>query len=266
MKGVRSSWTSRRSILAVARLAAALNILGDVPAGYSVTILRKVFVPGNAAATAANVLGSEAQFRLGFAGDVFGLLLFVASISLLYEIFKPAGRRGAVLYLVFMAMGAASQALECIQDLAALALLKGGAVMSALPPAQAQALAFMFLRLHASNYQLALIFMGAASVLMGALILRSTFFPRWIGPLEMIEGLGFLTFGFASFLSPPLVARLYPYVPFGTAFAEPVFYLWLLIRGVNAERWLQQARSDASFLPAASPHQDVEAQSTIVPR
>ena len=245
MNGVPTGWTRGRSIRAVARLAAALNILGDVPDGFSVSILRKMFVPGNAAATAANILGSEAQFRLGFAADIFSLMLFVASISLLYEIFKPAGRRTAVLYLVFMVMGAAFQALECIQDLAALALLKGGAAMSALPSAQAQTLAYMFLRLHASNYQLALIFMGAASVLMGTLILRSTFFPRWIGPLEMIEGLGFLAFGFASFLSPPLVARLYPYVPFGTAFAEPVFYLWLLIRGVNAERWLQQARSDA---------------------
>lgn len=59
-----------KDIRAVARLAAALNILGDVPDGFSVSILRKVFVPGNPAATAANVLGLEAQFRLGFAADI----------------------------------------------------------------------------------------------------------------------------------------------------------------------------------------------------
>ena len=65
----------------------------------------------------------------------------------------------------------------------------------------------------------------------------------------MIDGLGFLTFSLASFLSPPLAARLYPYIPFGTALGEAALFLWLIIRSVNTERWQEQA---AAMVRAAS--------------
>jgi hypothetical protein len=231
-----------RSLRARARWAAALNILCAVPAGFSVTVLQKSVVRGDAAATAANVLGSEGVFRLGFVSDLVAILIFVASAVLLYEIFRPAGRRSALLFLVLILMGAAFQALECIQDLAALVLVKGGAGMSALPSAQANALAFMFLRLHSFNYVLALFFIGCSSVVMGHLLLRSTFVPRILGPLMMIDGLGYLTFSLASFLSPPVAAHIYPYVPFVTALlGEGALFLWLIIKSVNAERWREQA-------------------------
>jgi len=77
---------------------------------------------------------------------------------------------------------------------------------------------------------------------MGYLVLRSTFMPRIIGPLMMIDGLGYLTFSLASFLSPPFVRHIYPYVPFATAFlGEGVLFLWLIVKSVNAERWQEQA-------------------------
>ena len=242
MRPTKSGWTGARSVRASARWAAVLNILSAVPDGFSVTVLQKSFVRGDAAATAANILGSEGLFRLGFVADLVAILIFVASAVLLYEIFRPAGRRSALLFLVLLLMGAAFQALECIQDLAALVLLKGGAGMSALPMAQANALALMFLRLHSFNYVLALLFIGCSSLVMGSLVLRSTFVPRIIGPFMMVDGLGYLTYSLASFLSPPLVTHLYPYVPFVTALlGEGALFLWLIIKSVNAERWQEQA-------------------------
>jgi len=57
-----------------------------------------------------------------------------------------------------------------------------------------------------------------------------------------LDGLGYLTFSLANFLSPPLVTRVYPYIPFGTAFlGEGALFLWLIIKSVNAERWQEQA-------------------------
>jgi hypothetical protein len=234
--------TAGSSPRATARWAAALNLLSAVPDGFSVSVLRKVVVRGDPAATAANVLGSEGLFRLGFVADLVALVLFVASAVLLYDIFRAASRRAALLFLVFIVMGSAFQALEAIQDLAALTLLKGGAAMSAVPPAQANALAFLFLRLHSYDYQLGLFFMGCSSLVMASLILKSTFVPTIIGPLMMIDGLGFLTFSLTGFLSPSLVTRIFPYVPLVTAaIGEGAFFLWLLIRSVDAERWREQA-------------------------
>ena len=69
-----------------------------------------------------------------------------------------------------------------------------------------------------------------------------TFVPRALAPFMVIDGLGFLTFTLASFLSPPLAMRLYPYIPFGTVLlGSMVCFLWLIIRSVDAERWREQA-------------------------
>jgi hypothetical protein len=231
-----------RSLIATARLAGALNALSAVPDGFSVTVMRKLVVHGDAVATATNILRSEGLYRLGLVADLGALLMFIASGVLLYEIFKPASRPLALLFLVFFEGAAVIQSLDCLQNLAALTLLKGGPGLSGLPSAQASALAYMFLRLYASSFQLALFFCGASSVVMGFLVLRSTFVPRIIGPLMMIDGLGYLTFSLASFLSPPFATRIYPYVPFMTAaLGEGALLLWLIVRGVNVERWQEQA-------------------------
>lgn len=229
-------------VRAKARWAAALNILCAFPDGFSVTVLRQSVVPGNAAATAAKILGSEGLFRLGFVADLVALLFFLASGVLLYEIFRVTSRTGARLFLVLIVITTICQGLEAVHDLAALFLLKGGAGMSGLPVPQAQALAFLFLRLHSYTYLVALFFGGCSSLVMGYLVLRSSFLPRLIGPLMMLDGLGYLTLTLASFLSPPLATRIYPYIPFVTTFlGEGVFYLWLIVKSVNAERWREQA-------------------------
>ena len=250
MEPAKPGWADARSVRAVARWGAALSGLSGVPDGYSVSVLRKLFVRGDAAATAHNIIASEGAFRLGFVADLVGLVMFVASAVLLYEVFKPASRRAALLFLVLILMGAIFQSIEAIQDLAALTLLKGGPALSALPSDQANALAYMFVRLHSSCYQLGLFFMGCSDFAMAFLVLRSTFVPRALAAFMVIDGLGFLTFTLSSFLSPPLALRLYPIIPFGTVlFGSMVFLLWLIIRSVNAERWQEQAM-EAERVPA----------------
>lgn len=242
MTDATAGWTGAGSLRASARWAAGLNFLCAVPDGFSVSVLLKLVVRGNPAATAANILGSERTFRLGFVADLVSLVIFAAVGVLLYGIFKAVSRRVALLFLVLIVMGALSQALESIHDLAALILLKGGAGMNAIPSAQATALAFLFIRLHSYSYVLALFFYGWSGLVLGYLILKSTFVPRVLGPLVMIEGLGYLVFSLTTFLSPLLVTRFYPYIPFGTAaVGELPLYLWLLIKSLNAERWLEQA-------------------------
>ena len=204
-------------------------------------VLLKLVVRGDPAATAANILASEARFRLGLAADLIGILLVVGSVLLLYELFKPVSGSLARIVTSSVLIGSAVQALDAITDLAALIVLKGGNSLAAFNTAQAQAMAFLFLRLHTLVYDLALVFYGAGFIL-GTLILRSTFLPRVLGALVAIDGLGYLTFSFATFLSPPFVSHLYPYLPFLTAtLGEGSLMLWLLVKGVDGQRWEEQA-------------------------
>jgi hypothetical protein len=74
----------------------------------------------------------------------------------------------------------------------------------------------------------------------GYLIFRSTFLPRILGVLLAISGLCYLINCFANFLSPAFAAHLLPYilVPGG---AELLLALWLVVMGVNGQRWKEQA-------------------------
>lgn len=83
-----------------------------------------------------------------------------------------------------------------------------------------------------------LVLFGFYCLLIGYLIVRSTFLPWFLGALMAIGGVGWLTF-----LSPRLAHALSPYNFAPGIFGEGVLTLWLLVFGVNAPRWQEQAAS-----------------------
>ena len=84
-----------------------------------------------------------------------------------------------------------------------------------------------------------LIFFGPYCLLIGYLILRSTFLPRILGVLMVAAGLGWLLF-----LSS-LAKRLSSYIEVVGIVAEASLMFWLLVMGVNVQRWKEQASAAA---------------------
>src|ERR1700716_2417849 len=80
---------------------------------------------------------------------------------------------------------------------------------------------------------IAFAFFGLHCLLVGCLILKSTFLPRIVGALMVCAGLGWLTFSFTSLLSPPLARYLIPYIMAPGMLGEASLTLWLLVMGVN---------------------------------
>src|SRR5262249_3741752 len=106
--------------------------------------------------------------------------------------------------------------------------------------AQKGGLAVLFLHLHGQGSNIRMVLFGSYNLLIGYLILRSTFLPRILGVLLAISGFCYLINSFANFLSPAFAAHLLPYilVPGG---AELLLALWLVVIGVNVARWQEQA-------------------------
>ena len=115
-------------------------------------------------------------------------------------------------------------------------VLKGGKYLSAFSVEQQQGLAYMFLQLNIQAWNVFIAFFGFYCVLIGYLIFRSFFLPRIIGVLMIFTGFGYLTF-----LVPALSDYLSPYNLAPAAFGELSLMIWLLAKGVNNERWNQQA-------------------------
>jgi hypothetical protein len=80
-------------------------------------------------------------------------------------------------------------------------------------------------------------FFGPFCLLLGYLIFRSTFLPRILGVLMAFAGVGWLIF-----LSP-LAHPLSTYLKILGFVAEASLMLWLIVKGVNEQRWQEQARA-----------------------
>jgi len=227
-----------------ARIAGAVYLVVIVAGGFAeVGVRSRLLVNGNAAATAQNVLEHEQLFRWGFAADVIGVLSVVPLILLLYEIFKVIDRRIALLALFFSLIGTAIQATALLGHFAPLVLLKRGQTLGvSFDLLQAQT--YMALQLQGIGYAIGLAFFGGTMLSRGYLILHARFVPRFIGLLLMIEGVCYLVNSFANFVAPGFASAVLA-VLMASGLAEVVLCLWLLVMGVNEQRWKEQALSAA---------------------
>jgi hypothetical protein len=133
-------------------------------------------------------------------------------------------------------MFVAIMAVNSLNYFAPLVLLGGAHFLTAFKTDQMQALALVSLGLYSAGYGISLVFFGFHCLLIGYLILRSAFLPRILGVLMAITGWGWLTF-----LSPPLANYLWPYIAAASVLGEGSLTLWLLVLGVNVQRWKEQA-------------------------
>jgi hypothetical protein len=222
---------------AKARAAGVFEALeGAASASGQVVILGRLVVAGSAAGTAANVLGHERLFWFGFALSVGGVCFHVIWVALFYELFKPVNRSLSLVAAFVGLVVCATQALAAFFYLAPLLVLQGGSSMSALTTEQLQGLAAVFLRLNSYAFDLDLAFFGLWCCLTGYLIFKSSFLPRILGILLAIDGVGWM-----MFVVPPFADRLFPFVAGASAVAEIPLQLWLIIMGVNSQRWKEQA-------------------------
>lgn len=82
-------------------------------------------------------------------------------------------------------------------------------------------------------------------MLVGILIVRSTFLPRVLGGLLAVEGSGYIISSLATFLAPAVGARLMPFIIPLALLGEGSLTVWLLAKGVNEQRWREQADAPA---------------------
>ena len=219
-----------------ARITGVVYLVYFLTAVFGEFFLRGIVISGDAAATANNILAHQPLFRLGLATGLIATAFYIAVTALFYDLFKPVNRSLSLLAALFSLVGCAIGAFGSLFQLAPLVVLGGSQYLSAFKVEQLRALALMFLELNSQAANISLVFFGFYDLLIGYLIIRSAFLPRILGWLMAFAGLGWLTF-----LSPPFGNYLSPYNLVLGFLAELALMLWLLVLGVNVQRWRQQA-------------------------
>src|ERR1700735_3592779 len=110
-----------------ARMAGVCQLMEAVTAAFGQVIIPgKLVVAGNAAATAANILGHERLFWVGFVLSLIGVAFHIAWALLMYELLKPVNGSLSLLAAFVILMGCAIQAIASRLCLAPLLILQGG--------------------------------------------------------------------------------------------------------------------------------------------
>jgi hypothetical protein len=222
----------------LARVAGALYLYIFAAGLFAEAFVRgRLVVPGDAAATASNILANEALFRLGFSLELLHLACDVAIAAILYVLFRPVDRAVSLLAAFMRLASAVVLAVASTAHFAALRLVSGAGHPGALPAGEPEALALTALGLHADVYAICLVFFGFACLALGWLILKSGLIPRTIGALLALAGTCYLVNSFAGFLAPAVAAKLFPAILVPAAVAELSLALWLLVKGVDEAKW-----------------------------
>ena len=92
-----------------------------------------------------------------------------------------------------------------------------------------------------TGYSVYTVFYGFDFIVVACLVFKSTFLPRILGILLAIDALTYLVNGFMTMLAPGVAAHLGAWTGLPTIIAEGSLCLWLLLAGVNTERWKERA-------------------------
>jgi hypothetical protein len=199
-------------------------------------VLESLVVPGDATATAANIIDYDFQFRIGllsfFIMVIFDLLLVWA----LYLLFVPVNRDLSLLSAWLRLVNVAIFGVALYHLFVVLQLVSGAEYLNVFEPARLHAEIMLSIEAFNATWLVGLVFFGLHLIVLGYLIFKSGFIPRFIGVLLVIAAVGYLVDSFANFLLPnydDYAMVFLAMVAIPGIVGELSLTLWLLIKGVS---------------------------------
>lgn len=220
----------------LARLTGILYLVIIVCAGFSQGAVRELLViSGDASATAQNILRDSFLFRIGLLTDLIAFLCDAGVAILFYYLLKPVSKGLAIATAAFRLIAhPAIGSLNLINHYAALKILESPGFISSFELGQVQEISLMFMDLHNMGYLIAGAFFGIHCLLLGNLLYRSEWFPKWTGILLTLAAFGYLIESFGFVLLPEMETVFGWVVGLSAGIGEVSLTLWLIIKGVRA--------------------------------
>jgi Domain of unknown function (DUF4386) len=205
-----------------------------------------IVVADDPTATAQNLLENETRFRLGMVAESFVFLIEIVLAALLYVIFRPVSQAISLAAAFARVAEAVVQATNLLTSSLALLVVGAGGYLAAFEGEQRDAL--VLLALDANDFMILVwgLFFGLHLLLLGYLVYRSGFFPRILGILLGLASIGYFVESYGTMLSPGASDTLGIVVIVLAVPGELAFAFWLLIKGVDEERWNERARGEAA--------------------
>jgi hypothetical protein len=231
----------------LARIAGVLYLLVGIFGGFAEGfVYPKVYVAGDAATTAGNLLANSGLVHLGVVADLFNATVWIFLGMTLYLLLKHVNKSVARAMVVLVAIGASIVCLNTVFEFEGLRAATGAVNLAALGTAGSNALVLLLLDTQHYGTLIAQVFFGLWLVPLGYLAYKSSgMFPKWLGVLLVVAGVCYLVDLLVLFLVPAFGQKITPDLP-GThhtfvgvilpAIAEISLLVYLLVIGVRTQK------------------------------
>ena len=220
------------------RMAGLLWLLSTATGGFGLIYIRSnVIAPGDAVATAGNIMAADSLYRAAIVSSLFSqIFLFFLGLTL-FHLFQKVDKRLATALVASVIIAVAIAVVNTLNHFGALLVLGQADYLNVFNSEQLNAIAMTLIRLANSAGQgLLEIFWAPYYFVFGLLIFKSRFMPKIFGILLMIMGVGFALNVFEKFLFPQFYPALFSQLAmFGGGLGGIPTMLWLLIKGANVQ-------------------------------
>ena len=221
----------------LARIAGVLYLLNGIFSGFALLfVYAKVYVPGDAAKTAGNLVANSGLVRMGVVADLVQATVWVFLAMTLYLLLKHVNKSVASAMVVLVAIGAGIVMLNEVFGFEGLRVATGAVNLASLGAAGSNALALLLVDAQHYGLLIAQIFFGLWLVPLGYLAFKSGWFPKVLGVVLILGAVCYIVDMLALFLVPDFGKAIHGLVNIPSAIAEVSMVLYLLVIGVKTQK------------------------------
>jgi hypothetical protein len=222
-----------------ARVTGVLYLLTIVAAVIAQGLVaERMVAPNNVSLTAANIMAHPDMFRFGFTMYMLEMVAQTTMTVLFYRLLKPVNATASLVSAVLGIVGCGIKAMSRLFYIAPVIVLEGTRYLNTFSAEQLHSLVMLFYNMNEMGAAIAVVFFGFSTMILGWLMIRSTYLPRVLGWLAFVGGTGWL-----AFLWPPLGYRINLYIAAVGLVGSLATIVWLIAFGVQEARWKEVAGS-----------------------
>lgn len=195
------------------------------------TLTAKLIVTGDAAMSISNILANVGQYRAAIAAFLLVTLCDLLVAWGLYVLLREVNKSLALLAAMLRTMHATIFAFSVVFLLLILQLASGEDTIKAFDSSQLHAMVLPLNQAFHFGYLIGQMFFAFHLMVLGYLVVKSTYVPRVLGILLVLGGsIGYFIDSLSKLIAPEFAALAYPGLAVGTI-AEIWLLVWLLIKG-----------------------------------
>jgi hypothetical protein len=233
----------------LARIAGVFYLLVAIFGGFAEGFVDpKMYVAGDAATTAGNVVENSGLVRIGVVAHLIDAVFFLLTAIALYLLLNHVHKNAARVMVAFVALAAGMISLNAVFQFEGLQVATNGSYATAFGAAGSQALVLILLDIQHYGTLAAQVFFGLWLAPLGYLAYRSGMFPKALGVVLVAASVSYLADLLAAFLVPDVASKIHLFLIILPIIGEVGMLAYLLVVGVKSP-----PAGDAASVPAVGP-------------